>query len=423
MIAWQIRDLHETDIERVVRLYDDTRTLPDSAPINLVDLVVSLRSSDPTMVAVSKQDVIGFVVAEMRGDRATLSGLRIHPNWRGQGIGSGLLRAMEDRLLHVGVRRIEALLGLGQVGEEALIKRGFSAMRGLTLFEKDEPLAPSEVNVLDSWGGELIDETAWDAIAGMSELRGHIEAHVVRPILEHDLAAHFGLCTPSTLMLFGPPGTGKTSFARAIAGRLGWPFVELLPSKLAGSADGLAAELRRALFELGRLEHVVVFIDEFDEIGASRATRPETQGVVNELLKAIPHFRAQPGRLLVCATNVIESLDPAVIRAGRFDLVIPVGPPDADARSAIWKSAVSSTRVEDFDPVALAAATRGFTPADIFLAAQRAAFSGFNRTTKGTVPHVLTTQDFLDAVFLTHPSLDDEAMTVFDGSARAYERL
>ena len=84
---------------------------------------------------------------------------------------------------------------------------------------------------------------------------------------------------------------------------------------------------------------------------------------------------------------------------------------------------MSSTRVEDFDPAALADATRGFTPADIFLATQRAAFSGFDRTMKGSVPHVLTTQDFLDAVFLTQPSLDDEAMTVFEGSARVYERL
>ena len=423
MTTWQIRDFHENDIEKVVRLYDDTRNLPDSAPLNLVDLVMSLRSGEPAVVAMARHDVIGFAVADLRGDRATLSGLRIHPQWRGQGIGSHLLRAIEDRLLHVGVRRIEALLGPGQVGEEALLNRGFVATRGLTWFAKDEPLAPSEVGVLDAWGGELIDGSAWGAIAGMADLKQVVEEHVVRPILEDDLARHFGLHVPATVMLFGPPGTGKTSFARAVAGRLGWPFVELLPSRLASTANGLATELGRALQELGQLEHVVAFIDEFDEIGSSRSSNPDTQGVVNELLKAIPHFRSQPGRLLICATNFIERIDPAVVRPGRFDLVVPVGPPDAEARTAMWRSAITPGDLAGIDVDALVAATTGFTPADLFLASQRAAFAGFVRTPSGSAPQGLTTGDYLDAISITRPSLDDEALADFARTAVQHQRL
>jgi transitional endoplasmic reticulum ATPase len=421
--SWVVRDFHESDIEQAVQLYEDTRLLPDSTPLNLVDLVLALRSQQPAIVAVSKSSIIGFIIAEVRGDRAAVAGMRIDPQWRHQKIGSQLLRALEDRLLHLGVRRIEALLGPGQIGEEALNNRGFTATEGLVLYSKDEPLAPSEVSVLDAWGGEFIEHNAWENIAGMAELKQVIEARIVRPILEDDLAKAFGLRVPATVILFGPPGTGKTSFAKAVAGRLGWPFVELLSSKLASSQNGLATELGRALHELGQLDHVVAFIDEFDEISANRTSNPDTQGVVNELLKAIPPFRSQPGRLLICATNFIERLDPAIIRPGRFDLVVPVGPPDDSARFAMWESAVAKTISVGVDLDALVAVTRGFTPADLFLAAERAAFVGFMRTRQGDPPTPISTADFMEAISNTRPSLNEESLAHFEAQSQSHQRL
>ncbi len=373
--SWIVREFHDSDTERLIQLHYDTRILTDSTPLTVIDLITSLRAGNPATVAISADTLIGFVVAEVLGDRATVSALRIDPHWRGQGLGSQLIRSIEDRLLHSGVRRVEALLGPGQIGEEALINRGFTATQGLTLYSKDEPLAPTAVSVLDAWGGELVDESEWEAIAGMTEVKGVIENRVVRPIMQVGLAQVFGLQVPSTVMLFGPPGTGKTSFARAVAGRLGWPFVELLSSKLASNENGLAGELGRALHELGQLDHVVAFIDEFDEISANRTSHPGSQAVVNELLKGIPPFRAQPGRLLICATNFIDRIDPAIIRPGRFDLVVPVGPPDTIAREAMWASAVRRTLTANVAVDELAAATHGFTPADLFLAAERSAVS------------------------------------------------
>ena len=163
MIIWHVRDFHDGDVDQVVRLYENTRDLPDSAPLNLVDLLTSLRSGEPAVVAISDGSVVGMTVADIRGDRATLLALRIHPGFRSQGIGSDLLRAIEARVIHSGVRRIEALLGPGQVGEDALLKRGFHATTGLTLFAKDEQLAPNEVGLLDAWGGELVDISSWQA--------------------------------------------------------------------------------------------------------------------------------------------------------------------------------------------------------------------------------------------------------------------
>jgi SpoVK/Ycf46/Vps4 family AAA+-type ATPase len=103
------------------------------------------------------------------------------------------------------------------------------------------------------------------------------------------------------------------------------------------------------------------------------------QGVTNELLKIIPAFREQPGRLLVCATNFIRALDSALLRHGRFDYVIPIGLPDEAARQAIWERYVPQSMAEQVDLATLVAASEGFSPADIEYAARRASQQALER--------------------------------------------
>ncbi len=107
------------------------------------------------------------------------------------------------------------------------------------------------MSVLHRWGGELVPPERWDEFSGLRAQREVVDERVLAPLLESDLAERFGVVPPTTMLLFGPPGTGKTSFAKAVAGRLGWPFVEILPSKL--GAEGLAMmadELHNAFEEL-----------------------------------------------------------------------------------------------------------------------------------------------------------------------------
>lgn len=353
---YQICDLSPSDVGAAVQLLESLRGISDSAPMEIAQFITDVNDGAVVIVALAKGSLVGLVSARVAGDRAWTQLVAIAPDWRRRGIGSALARGIESRLLHLGVRKISALLGPGEVGEQALLNRGFTPTVGMVLYEKSLSIEPGDVRTIDKWGGQILDGELWDQAAGMEREKSLLDQRIVAPLSDPNLAAQIGLRPPATALLFGPPGTGKTTFARALAGRLGWPFVELLPSKLASGEGTLANELREALIELGKLDHVVIFIDEFDEIAPAREFRPSSAGVVNELLKSIPEFRRRPGRLLICATNFVESIDPAVLRPGRFDLLIGIGPPDQTALTALWQQAVAPMNKEsDVDPAQLAA--------------------------------------------------------------------
>lgn len=421
-MAFVIRDYVASDLTSALRLLEQCRAQPDTKPVDIAHFVSDVSSGSPVVVAAAGADLVGLISARIGIDDAWVHIVAIAPAWRHRGIGSGLLARLEERMLHLGVRKISALLSPEQAGQTALMNRGFTAEHGLVLYEKTEPIEPSAMRIVDAWGGELLDAGLWDDVAGMTREKALIEGRVIAPLRHPELADTIGVRAPSTLMLFGPPGTGKTTFARAIAGQLGWPFVELLPSKLGAVEGSLAAELRRALVELLQLDHVVVFIDEFDEIASRREEHPATKGVVNELLKTIPGFRATPGRLLVCATNFVHAIDSAVLRPGRFDLVIAIGPPDAAARRALWEATTSRLLTSDVDFDELVARSDGFTPGDVGLAAQRAAGVAFDRARRGERSHV-TQADLLAAIDRTRPSVSSAMAEAFRHEVEGFERV
>jgi SpoVK/Ycf46/Vps4 family AAA+-type ATPase len=258
----------------------------------------------------------------------------------------------------------------------------------------------------------------------MTREKDLIESRIVEALASPALSQRICLRLPSTALMFGPPGTGKTMFARAIASRLGWPFIELLPSKMSGGDRSLAGALRTAFAEIGVLDNVVLFIDEFDELASRRDVRPASSGVVNELLKSIPEFRARPGRLLVCATNFVDAIDPALLRPGRFDLLIGIGPPDLEALTAMWKQAISSLDLDGVvDPAASAERSRGFTPGGMDLAAQRAAAVVSGRSRSGEGSERVGLADLETALKRTRPSISPEMQERFDVLLGEYQRV
>lgn len=423
-MEFQICDLAPSDLGAAVQLLEALRSVPDSAPMEIAQFIADVNDGALVVVALANGALAGLASARVAGDRAWTQLVAISPQWRRRGIGSALARGLEDRLLHLGVRKISALLGPGEVGEQALINRGFTPTSGMVLYEKFLSLEPGEVRLIDKWGGQILEGDLWDQAAGMEREKSLIDQRIVAPLSDPALAAQIGLRPPATALMFGPPGTGKTTFARATAGRLGWPFVELLPSKLSSGEGTLANELREAFIELGRLDHVVIFIDEFDEIAPAREMRPASAGVVNELLKSIPDFRRRPGKLLICATNFVETIDPAVMRPGRFDLLIGIGPPDQTALTALWEQALATMNLEPgVDVTALAERCVGFTPGDVDLAAQRAAAEAFSRARSEGRPAVVTIEELNTAVARTKASITPEMLEAFKAEVAMFERV
>lgn len=434
-MAVVVRDLLASDVSGAVRLLEECRGLADTKPADLAQFVSDVASGAPGVVAVVEDRIVGVVQARTVADDAWINVVMIAPDFRHQGIGSAMIQRLEDNLLHHGVRKISALLSSTQAGETALINRGFVPTSDLVLYEKLEPLAPTAMRIVDHYGGEILSKDLWDRVSGMATEKQIIDSRVVAPLADPEMARRVGVRAPATVMLFGPPGTGKTTFAKAIAGRLGWPFIELLPSKLESGDESMSAELRTAITDLLTLDRAVVFIDEFDEIASARERNPATKGVVNELLKLIPSFRSTPEHLLVCATNFVGDIDSAVLRPGRFDLAIPIGPPDLEARRSLWQACLAPIDVRSDEPdrrelsgndpaiAHLAERTEGFTPGDIELAAQRAAAAAFDRIRTGEEPAFVTSGDLDAAVERTTPSVPLEMRQRFAEDVEAFARV
>jgi len=279
--------------------------------------------------------------------------------------------------------------------------------------------------VLLELGGQLIGPGLWDALKGMEEAKEIIERRVILPLSELELAGRHGVVPPRAIVLFGPPGTGKTTFAKGIASRLGWPFVEVLPAELAAEgAERQAKLLADAFGRILELASAVVFVDEVEDLASTRhEERRVTPSITNEFLKQIPRLRDAPHHLLVCATNWVARLDPAFLRPGRFDYVLPVGPPNADARRPIWRRYIEEITDEEVDLEALVRASELFTPADIEFAARKAAQRAFEREHFQRERHRARTEDFLAAIADTKPTLTAEMVSGFDDDTDRFARF
>ncbi len=209
-------------------------------------------------------------------------------------------------------------------------------------------------------------------VAGVDEAKDELK-EIIEFLRDPQTYGRLGGRMPKGVLLVGPPGTGKTLLARAVAGEAKVPFFSISGSEFVEMFVGVGAARVRDLFEQARAQApAIIFIDELDALGRARGAGPlsgghdEKEQTLNQLLVEMDGFDTSSGLVLLAATNRPEILDPALLRAGRFDRQVLVDRPDKVGRVQILNVHLKKSRLgTDVDPQAIAALTPGFTGADL----------------------------------------------------------
>jgi len=228
-------------------------------------------------------------------------------------------------------------------------------------------------------------KVTFDAVAGVDEAKQELQ-ETVAFLKDPSAFGRLGARAPKGVLLVGPPGTGKTLLARAVAGEAGVPFFSISGSEFVEMFVGVGAARVRDLFEQAKATAPsIIFIDELDALGRSRTNLAvggldEKEQTLNQLLAEIDGFDPSGGVILLAATNRPEILDPALLRAGRFDRQVLVDRPDRKGRVAILKVHVAKiTLTAGLDLDAVAGMTTGFAGADLANLANEAAIAATRR--------------------------------------------
>jgi cell division protease FtsH len=208
-------------------------------------------------------------------------------------------------------------------------------------------------------------------VAGVDEAKEEL-IEIVNFLKDIKGYSHLGARAPKGVLLVGPPGTGKTLLARAVAGEASVPFFSISGSEFVEMFVGVGAARVRDLFEQARqIAPSIIFIDELDSLGRARGAyglggNDEKEQTLNQLLAELDGFDSQSGVVLLAATNRPEILDPALLRAGRFDRQVLVDRPDKIGRKQILVVHLKKIKLDaDIKPEQIAALTPGFTGADL----------------------------------------------------------
>lgn len=248
----------------------------------------------------------------------------------------------------------------------------------------------------------------FEDVGGMHALKEEIGLKIIFPLKHPDIYRAYGKPIGGGILMYGPPGCGKTHLARATAGEIEASFIAVGISDVLDMWIGSSERNLRQLFDNARANKpCVLFFDEVDALGGRRSDMRGGSGrqLINQFLSELDGIdQSNAGLLVLAATNAPWHMDPAFRRPGRFDRVLFVAPPDQEARASILNIHLKGKPLKDFDAEIVARKTDGFSGADLKALVDTAIEGKLREAFKTGVPGPITTKDLLAAAKKLKPS-------------------